>query len=81
MGSLSALAEEGELPCCFLHPDLAHALGVPGLMSALWLLEIGLSPTLYVFSLYLPALAHGQAAFQSAMDRFHNNPRADFPRS
>ena len=34
--------------------------------------EVGMSPPLYLFSLYLPAIAHGQAAFQSAVDRFHN---------
>ena len=43
--------------------------------------EIGCCPPLYAFSLYLPALAHGQAAFQSAVDRFHSALEQILPRS
>ena len=58
-------------PMLLLAPLLGSRLRRTWTDECFVIAEIGCSPPLCVFSLHLPALAHGQAAFQSAVDRFH----------
>ena len=59
-------------PMLLLAPRLGSRLRRTWLDECFVIAEIGCSPPLCVFSLYLPALAHGQTAFQSAVERFHS---------